>query len=290
MCSIVKPQVGILTAVNDQHLALFGSLQNTMQAKYELIDALPKNGLGLLNGNNPNSYKLAKRTKKHHILYVVKHNGMYPDYFSADTHPDVIADDVRVEKSGISFVVRTKEKSLQLRSPLLGAHSIENMLPGIYMAFMLGMKNEEIKQAVKNLTPIEKTMIKKEWKNNIVIIDDTFNSNPEAAVAALRYAQVYTGKRFYVLQPMIELGKKALDEHYRITKEILQSCDYFLLTNNNYAKAIQQAISETNSHCIVKTDNATRLADFIRKTARKGDVIVFEGKESAFVQEKLLHQ
>ncbi len=278
MCEMVYPKIGVLTAVNDQHLSLFGSLENTMKAKYELIDALPKGGLALFNGNNSNACLLYEKTKTKKALYAS----------SKSVPADILASHVMVEKTHVTFRILLKKKSLQMKTPLIGAHTIENILPAVYIADYLGMLASEIKEAVAALIPLPKTMVRYE-SAGISIIDDTFNTNPEAVVAALQYMKIYKGKKIMVFQPMIELGIEAKAEHYRIGKAIGTMCDYLLLTNNNYYTEIHNGIKSTKRKCIVKTGGSVaHIVALINNFAKRGDVLVFEGKEAGLVLEKML--
>ena len=282
MCAIVRPKIGILTAVNDQHLALFGSLENTKKTKYELIESLPKDGIALFNGNNPNVRALYKNTKKNKILYGTTNAEML------DARPDIFADTIVVRKTSISFTVHIKDKTMRLEVPLLGAHSIENILPGIYIADHLGMGEDEIKKAVSVLSPLPKTMIYHKLQNGVTIIDDTFNANPDAIIAALNYAKIYKRKKILVLQPMIELGKKTNDEHYRVAKEIARICDLVMLTNRNYFPSIKKGIDESKSKCKIEIFQPSQAAEYLASHTKNGDIVIFEGKEAAYVIEKLL--
>ncbi|MBI2036265.1 hypothetical protein HYT17_01405 [Candidatus Microgenomates bacterium] len=68
ICDMVKPKIGVLTGINEQHLSLFGSLENTKEAKFELLAALPKDGLAIINGDDANVLSLVKKiTVKTHV-------------------------------------------------------------------------------------------------------------------------------------------------------------------------------------------------------------------------------
>ncbi len=293
MCSIVHPQIGVLTAVNEQHLSLFGSLENTMQAKYELIESLPKDGLALFNGNNENSRYLyvhhpkielegIKKTKKKKILY---------QCFKTTQNTakaDIAAFNVLAEKDGVSFDVSLDNKVVHFKTPLIGAHVVENILPGIFIASYLKMNSAEIKKAVQLLEPMPKTMIRHQLANGVSIIDDTFNANPDAVSAALDYINVYKGRKILVLQPMIELGIKAEDEHYRVAREISKVCNNLFVTNNNFYESIMQGITDGNGSCSIRIAKPLEIADYIQRNTKRGDIVVFEGKEAAFSLDKIL--
>lgn len=276
LCQIVQPRIGIITAVNDQHLSLFGSLENTMKAKYELIESLPKNGIAIFNGSNENSYKLYLQTKGKKILYT-----------KSATTGDIYAKNVVVSKTNVVFTVGLQGRVLRLKAPLIGAQSIENLLPAIYIASYLGMSDESIKTAVLNLFPLKQTMVRHEI-GGVSLIDDSFNANPQSVLSAVSYAKIYDGKKIMVLSPMIELGKEGESEHYKIGFAIGEVFDYLFLTDNNFNSQILKGISDSKGKCVVKTGAVYEIFDMINKTAKKGDIVVFEGKKTNEIIEKLL--
>lgn len=283
MCQIVNPKIGILTAVNEQHLSLFGSLQNTIKAKYELIEALPKHGLAIFNGNNEITRKLYEETEKDKALYLC----LEKIESKTKKNADITAFNIITNKYDIEFDVMINDKTVHFKTPLLGAHNVNNILPGIYVANKFGMKITDIQEAVAGLTSLPQTMIYKEGPKGATIIDDSFNANPEAVLAAMDYAKIYKGKKILVLQPMIELGGKAAKEHYRVAKEISNTCDYLFLTNRNFYKSISRGIIDGKGKCEVKVAKVGVVLDFIVHNITKGDVIVFEGKEAGTILNKL---
>lgn len=281
MCQIAQPKIGVLTAVNYQHASLFGNLKNTSAAKYELIDVLPPNGLALFNGNNENVYELYKKAKIKKVLYKSFLNK------PSKTDAAIYAFNTKAYKEQIAFDVFLKGQKLHFEAPLVGIQNIENILPGIFIADYLGMSKAQIKKAGAMLSPLPKTMNLRKMQNGAVLIDDTFNANPDAVLAALQYMKIYKGKKMLVLQPMIELGKNAKNEHYRIALEISKVCNFLLLTNKNFYSEIARGIEYGGGGCIAFVDNPIKLSEFVKKNTGRGDVVVFEGKEADAVLSKI---
>lgn len=271
MCQIVNPKIGVITGINDQHLSLFGSLENTIKAKYELAEALPKNGFILFNGGNIHTRALYSDADREKMIYKIAKKDDVPDSTA------VVVQNVSVRRESVSFSVCIGKKDFAFTSPLLGSHNIENVLPGIIIAKRLGMKNREIQHAVAALTPLPQTMTRYITKEGLVIIDDTFNANPQAVQAVLQYMKIYKGKRILVLKPMIELGQHARQDHYNLARDISVVCDYLFLTNKNYYSDIERGVKKANDKCkvVIVDSNAKRR---ISKLVGRGDIVVFEGK------------
>lgn len=290
MCKIVHPDIGILASVNEQHLSLFGNLQNTMKAKYELIESLPEYGIGIFNGNSSNAYQLFTTSEKQKTLCYVFLKKKPDAYIEKEIRKKytVTAENIEVKKDMVLFDVVIHGKVQKMAAKLLGAHTIENMLPGIYIAWHLGMSLIEIRDVVLQLTPLSKTMVRHVLPSGATLVDDTFNANPAAAQAALAYMKIYKGKRVLVLQPMIELGKNARKEHVEIGKTAASVCDMMFVTNKNFYKDLQQGLNTIKTSCVIKIAAPGEIAKFIKRQIGKNDIVVFEGKEAAYSLDRIL--
>ncbi|RJQ26245.1 UDP-N-acetylmuramoyl-tripeptide--D-alanyl-D-alanine ligase [Candidatus Parcubacteria bacterium] len=285
MSSMVKPKIGILTGINDQHISLFGNQENIIEAKYELIDSLPKDGLGLFNGNSKYCLDLYKKTKKKKILYYVDYDN------KRNVAADITADNIKADKLFTSFSVKTENKKLgNFTLKLIGKHSIENVLPGIYLASYLGMETQAIKKSISKISPTKKTVYPYVNVKKTILIDDTYNANPKAVEAVLEYMKLYKGKKVLILQPMIELGKNSNKDHYEIAKKIAEVCNYLFLTNDNYVEAVKKGIKESGGNCKVILDIPNKTASFIQENLGRNDVVVFEGKEAGIPLSLISHE
>ncbi len=275
ICLIVRPQIGIITGINEQHLDLFGTLENTIEAKYELIEALPKNGLAVFNGNNKYTLQLAERARKSGLKVLVYR---YIETM-ANGLADAVARDIKVVPEGLEFEVQLGEERQKFTAKLLGKQNVENIFAGLLVASYLGMSLPEIAKAVEKLAPPLMTMNPFNGPNGAVLIDDSFNANPAGVLAAVEYAKVYRGKKILVLQPMIELGEASDQAHRQVGKEAAKICDYIFLTNKNFSKPFLEGAGEYG-YKIQILDNKT-IAERIKKVVDKESVVIFEGKESA---------
>jgi len=215
MCDIVKPSIGILTGINQQHIDLFGSRENIVKGKFELIEALPEEGLAVLNEKlktKNEKFKLKVKNLKYFSLDKIKNIKVYQDYAEFEY----------------------KNKKLKLN--LLGKHYIENVLSGIMVAEHLGMTLEEIKNAAEKIRPNEFMMRKLEDLNNSIFIDDSYSANFDGVLAALDYLdEAYSNYRKIIIFPgIIELGKERDKIHKILYDRISEVCDiaYILETGN----------------------------------------------------------
>lgn len=112
LCDMAKPKIGILTGINEQHMATFGSLDNTIKAKYELIESLPSDGTAFFNGNNKYCRDLHEKTKIKKVLY-----GQNAKFFG--------------EENILGAMVVAKELGLSDEEIQVAVKKIENKFPGI---------------------------------------------------------------------------------------------------------------------------------------------------------------
>jgi len=155
VCKMVKPSFGVLTGINQQHMATFGSQEDIIGGKFELIEALPKDGIAVLNWDNrfisskvkSQSSKLQLKTQKLKKIRIIK-------YAVKNKHEaDVWAEEVRVEKERISFWISTKEGRVPCEVNLIGGHNVYAILAACAVARELGMSLAEITQILKEIKP-----------------------------------------------------------------------------------------------------------------------------------------
>jgi len=181
LCDIVKPQIGLVVGVNEQHLSLFGSLQNLLSAEGggELAEALPKDGLLILNGDNKFCLDLYKKTNKNKKTYSL-HRGKI--------NSDIWAEDETVTKKYISFMAINKNREANyFKVDVLGKQNIQNLLAAILAAKELGMDMGDISDACQDIKQEQAGIVLKQGKHNIDIIDSSYSANPDGVLADLDY-------------------------------------------------------------------------------------------------------
>jgi len=145
LCELIRPKIGVLTAINNHYRSLFHSLENIKKTNYELVESLPKSGLCLFDGNNKNTESLYKNSKKGKVLYRTSLSEP-----SAIAKNEIVACNMVKKQDKCSFDLFMRGKSMHLI--VHGQHHIEQLLPGIYLADFLGMSPAEIKRAVASLS------------------------------------------------------------------------------------------------------------------------------------------
>lgn len=266
MARMVRPQIGIITAINSQHQDLFGTLENTMKAKYELITGLTGKRIAIMNADDERVRTMTQWAKR---------DGC--DVWEGK----LTATDTRADFNGLSFVCHFGKEHAHVAARVVGGHQVMNILLAMSAALAAGMTLEEAARAVGNIRAASKVLELVGGINGAVFINDTFNNNPDAARAALDVLAWGKGKKYLVFQPMIELGKYATVSHEEVGAYAGKICDEIILTNHNF---YEDFIRGAQTKVLVLSPNEA--ADLIRMNVQKGDVVLFKGKEAERVLKK----
>ena len=177
LCDLVHPKYGILTRIGTAHLETFGSEKNIEDGKFELIESLPSDGIGVLNKDDP-------KQKNHKIKNKVKILWIGINEEDVDVH----ASNIKCTNKGEEFDVTFKgdNKKYHFETRLLGRHNVYNILSSLALGVAFGIDKEDLVRAVRGVKPIEHRL---ELKNmgNFFMIDDAYNSNPVGAKTLLKF-------------------------------------------------------------------------------------------------------
>ena len=174
LAGIARPQIGILTGINQQHLATFGSLENIVKTKYELIASLPSDGLAIFNGENNYCRELFEKTKIRKQI----------------TKKDVKVEDVEIGRDFISFRVFLGDESANFKVSLIGGHWLDNISMAILAAKELGMNLKDISRAAEEIRPLPGGMRLIKTPQGLNILDATYSANPSGVISHLDYLKV----------------------------------------------------------------------------------------------------
>ncbi|MFT4126301.1 MAG: UDP-N-acetylmuramoyl-tripeptide--D-alanyl-D-alanine ligase [Gordonia sp. (in: high G+C Gram-positive bacteria)] len=207
LCSIARPTVGIITRVEAVHLEMFGSLAAVAQAKGELIEALPADGIAVLNADHEHVIAMAERSAAPVISY-----GLTPS-------ADVTATDIRLDAElRASFRLHTPWGSAEVALNARGEHQVPNALAAAAAAGGLGVALEAIPAGLSGAALSGLRMEMSTTAAGVTIINDAYNANPTSMAAALQsLARLAAGRRVAVLGTMAELGDDGAAAHHAIT-------------------------------------------------------------------------
>jgi len=262
ICNLIKPKIGIITAIAPQHLEKFGSIENIAQAKFELPQSLGGDGVAILNSNFEQIKNLSSTLNSKIIFYGEASSSAY------GTEGDkYYGTDIKTGIEGTSFTLHTPKGKTEIQIPLIGKHHVQNFLAATAAALQLGLTLSEIKDRAKLLLPTPHRMdIKK--VGNMTIIDNSFNTNPKSAESSLNLLESFKNARKIVITPgFVELGEKGAEENEKFGEEIACVADEVIIVGENAKKDLLSGIKKVwpdepnnTTHLVSSTQEALILA------------------------------
>lgn len=234
ICDIVNPSDGIITSVGPQHLETFKTLKNIFNTKFELYNACKKNG-GKVYVNLNNKHIAENIADRDVIGYSVE-NG------------HIFAKNISYSREGSAFtIVFPNEEEIKVTTQLLGRHNVLNIVGAAAIAFDLGVVPSEIRFAISRLEPTEHRLELKSFLGGSLMIDDSYNANPEGCVEAVNVLANFHGMKKVIITPgLVELGDKEYDFNYQLGVAAARVCDTVILVGQRRAIPMKEAIDTTD--------------------------------------------
>jgi UDP-N-acetylmuramoyl-tripeptide--D-alanyl-D-alanine ligase len=270
LASIAKPDVGVVTNVGYAHMEAFESIEEIAAAKRELIDGLPEGGTAVLNADDP---RVAAMARGKTILYGL----------SADAH--IRGEDLEESADGVKFRVG----ATRFTTSLSGRHSVSNILAGLAVARIYGIAPARLVETVKNLRP-GKMRGERFHHRGILVLNDCYNSNPDAAAAMIDVLRdTPARRRIAVLGEMLELGRWAEPLHRQVGSYAVEQGIDVLVGIRGAARAFVGAaeLAGLSSGAALFFDDPADAGRALRSIAQPGDAILFKGSRGVHVERAL---
>ena len=273
LAEIAKPNVGVVTNVGAAHMESFDSIDGIAAAKRELIEALPLHGTAVLNADDARVAGFAGTHKGPVVT------------FGESEKADVRAEDVKFTEDGVTFRVG----ETRFESPLTGRHGVSNLLAGIAVAGIYGITPDRLKDRVRNIQP-GKMRGERLQHRGILIFNDCYNSNPDAARAMLAVLRdTPARRRFAVLGEMLELGRWAEPLH-RDVGNYAAECGIDVLVGLRGAACYMLDAAKRSglrADAAFFFDDPIPAGQLVRSLAQPGDAVLFKGSRGVHVERAL---
>lgn len=219
LARVARPRIGIVTSVLPIHLERVGTIDGIQQAKQELVEELPSDGVAVLNADDARVRQMSRATSARVVGYGV-----------SDENADVRAEHVQsLGLEGVAFDLLHHGQRRQVHLPLLGTHSVYPALAATAVALEQGFSLTEAASALEGLSPTLRLLVV-EGVNGSRIVDDSYNASPESVLAALNLLGQLPGKRkIGVLGDMLELGSEEESSHVRVGTRAAEVLDVLIV-------------------------------------------------------------
>ncbi|MFZ3100153.1 MAG: Mur ligase family protein [Minisyncoccales bacterium] len=275
---IIKPKIGILTGINQQHLGVFGGQKNIIDAKFELLEALPENGAAILNWKSKllaDNFEAQKnKIKARELIFCGK---------------DIFASDIAAGIDNLLLNVNYHGQKIQIKTNARGVFMIEPILLAAAAAQTIGMALSDIASIISqtNFTPFNLKINSSGMSGSqtstqlkLNVLDSTYSSNPDGAIAHLDYLKLWSGKKVIIMPCLIELGNESKKIHFEIGQKIGEVCDLAIITAKERFGDIKKGAlaGGMKPENIIYCDNPKKISELLQTRLTANDIILLEGR------------
>lgn len=197
---VVRPAVAVINNIAPAHLERMGSLLGVADTKAAIYDALPADGVAVINADDAFAPYFAERAHGRRLIR-----------FGIESSADVMAREIHAQDGGMRFVLSAPEGSGAVVLPLPGRHNVRNALAAAALALGAGAPFEAVLAGLNAAQPVAGRLVARRLDNGALLIDDSYNANPGSLNAAIELLSEATrsgasGQAWLVLGDMRELG------------------------------------------------------------------------------------
>ena len=269
LADIAVPAVGVITNIGTVHAERAGSQAAIYQGKAELVRALPKEGVAILNIDDPNVKRMANETKARVFFY------------GLDPAADLYADEIEgLGLDGVRFHLHSAGETLNVRIPMIGRHSVHTALRAAAVGLVEGLAWGEILTGLRIGNP-QLRLVAVQGRNGSLLLDDTYNASPESTMAALNLLEELEGRKVAVLGDMLELGPYELQGHQMVGNLAAKVAD-LLVTVGPRAHTIGETAKAAglDAKAITQFETSEEALSFLKRSLTKGDVVLVKGSRA----------
>ena len=266
LCDIALPHIGVVTNVGTVHAERAGSQEAIARGKSELIQALPSDGVAILNFDDSWVRKMEEKAKARVFFY-----GLSPE-------ADLWADQIEgLGLDGIRFRLHYKGETLHSHVPMIGRHSVHTVLRAASVGLNDGLTWQEIFEGLSH-GQSQLRLVAVRSKSGALILDDTYNASPESMLAALNLLDEMDGRKIAVLGDMLELGPYEKQGHEMVGMRAAQVAKV-LLTLGPRAHILAEAArrSGMKTSQILEFEEAEPIMDWLNKNLTSNDAVLIKG-------------
>ncbi|HEY7516165.1 MAG TPA: UDP-N-acetylmuramoyl-tripeptide--D-alanyl-D-alanine ligase, partial [Vicinamibacteria bacterium] len=250
LSAIAQPDVAVITRVSPVHLEFFASVDEIAAAKAEILEGLRPGGTAVLNGDDERLRRIGERFAGRVV------------WFGRDRGYDVSAESGRGTGFGMRFALRVGGRAVDVALPLAGPHFVQNFLAAAAAAHALGVAPEAMAEAATGMTPARHRGEVVRLGDGVLLLDDCYNSSPDALEAAVVALTLLPGRRrLAVIGDMLELGASGPALHREAGRKLAGKVDVVVgvgeLAKELLRGAREAGMPATALHHFADADEAT---------------------------------
>jgi len=277
LSNIAKPTIGVVTIIGSSHIGELGSRENILKAKLEILEGLNEKGSLIINNDNDllNLWNKENKDNHKHITYGIDNESL------------LIPKNIHINDSDSSFEIDINNKTYTVKVPVAGKHFIYNSLAAIAVGLENNIEMEKIIEGISNFSLTKRRMEIIKNKQNVTILNDSYNASYESVKAALEYlSSIKANRKIAVLGDVLELGKFSKQMHEKMGEEVVKNNINILVTVGTEAKIIADMVKKENKEIFVYSfDNNQAAITLIKEQMKEDDVILIKASNSMKFEE-----
>jgi UDP-N-acetylmuramoyl-tripeptide--D-alanyl-D-alanine ligase len=274
LCAMTPPDISVLTGINEAHLERFGSIENTIQGKFEIITEAKSDTPLIANADDP-------RVTENYEEFTGNHEAVF---FSSENHEksEFTVKDKRfhTDGSGISFHLhRDGDEIGYTKVPHLGEYIVGNVIAGVLVGRYLGIGPKEILKQAQKITPAERRLQPvQRTSSDILVIDDSYNGTSDGVKAAIQTLGKFVGRRkMCVTTGLVEIGDQSEKIHKDIGRQLGNIADTVVLVESSVTGWIRAGLEDADFSGELHTFKDTEtMRSQISNLTVSGDVVLFQ--------------
>ena len=270
LTAVARPAVALVNNVAPAHLQRMRSLMGVAETKGAVYDALPADGVAVINADDAFAQYFAGRSHGRRVIR-----------FGLQASADVTARDVRVGGEGSRFTLVTPRGEAAVELPLAGRHNVANALAAAAMAIgMADAAPEAIAAGLAAASPVAGRLVRHRLASGALLIDDSYNANPGSLAAAIDTLAAIDGERWLVLGEMGELGADAEALHAGVGRRAREAGIERLYALGQLGAAAVDAFGAGALHF----DTRDALLDVLRRDLHPQARVLVKGSRSSAME------
>lgn len=270
LCEIAEPEIGVLTNISLVHREFFPDIKAIARAKKELLDGLTGERIAVLNRDDPLIREISEDFPGKKIWFGLKGKAEVSAY---NISPKGL--------SGTALTIDYGGRKKDYFLPLIGFHNVMNLLAALATAYALSLSLEDIALGLSQITPSPMRGQVINFREGFTVIDESYNSNPEALSAVLFWFRELSGfsRKIAVLGDMLELGDVAEEAHREAGRKASSSGLSLLIGVGELARLLveEARFSGMDEGSLFHFPGAAEAAEFLVPRIKEGDVILVKG-------------
>ena len=268
LTKIAKPDIAVITNIGTAHIGNLGSRENILKAKLEILEGM-ENPVVVINNDNDLLHKWNEENKEKLEIHT----------FGIEEKSEFQAKEIQKSETSSKFICETKDEKIEIEVPVSGEHFILNALAATEVGKLLNLSNEQIVNGIKSFELTKNRMEIHHLKNDITIINDSYNASYESMKASLlSLKNMLSQRKIAVLGDMFELGSFSEELHRKVGVEVYKNNIDKLLLIGDDAKFIQDEALKNgfDKEKIEYFKNRNSLMDYLKQNIKQGDTILFK--------------